>query len=370
MTSLVTTLGNRKPGERVRSDVTDLSESSLKRRAFLGIAAGGAAAVAVPGIASAAGAADRPAAHPVRHRRERGGRVRRGLDRPRQGPGRPPGPAGRGQLPDRQAAVRPAVRRAAPGGHRLRGERARRVDVPGVRPHVRRAVRRQVRRPQLRRLVGIERAGHRRQQPQDGRRVRHDGHGRRGHQAHRLLPGPGRQGPGRARRVLPDGRHRRAHPRRRHRGDRPGLRPDLRQPGVGADRHGERHGAHRHRPTRTSTATCCGPARAAAAGTSAWSPRSRSAPCPPPSRCSSRCPGRGRRPRGWSPPGSPGRRTRRTRCGRTCTWRRHQAARRRRSRSAAATWAATPTRRTCSTSCTPRPARARRATSSASRSPS
>jgi len=34
--------------------VTNLSDSSLKRRAFLGIAAGGAAAVAVPGIASAA----------------------------------------------------------------------------------------------------------------------------------------------------------------------------------------------------------------------------------------------------------------------------------------------------------------------------
>jgi hypothetical protein len=37
--------------------VTDITEGSLKRRAFLGIAAGGVAAVAVPGIASAAGAA-------------------------------------------------------------------------------------------------------------------------------------------------------------------------------------------------------------------------------------------------------------------------------------------------------------------------
>ncbi len=43
--------------------MTNLSESSLKRRAFLGIAAGGAAAVAVPGIATAASAA---AARPLR----------------------------------------------------------------------------------------------------------------------------------------------------------------------------------------------------------------------------------------------------------------------------------------------------------------
>ena len=58
------------------------------------------------------------------------------------------------------------------------------------------------------------------------------------------------------------------------------------------------------------------------------------------SRCCSPCPGPGRRRPGWSPPGSPGRRTRRTRCGPTCTWRRRPAARPRPSRSAAATWAA------------------------------
>jgi len=45
--------------------VTNLSDSSLKRRAFLGIAAGGAAAVAVPGIASAASAATSASARPL-----------------------------------------------------------------------------------------------------------------------------------------------------------------------------------------------------------------------------------------------------------------------------------------------------------------
>jgi FAD/FMN-containing dehydrogenase len=54
---LMTTMGNREPDERVRTCVTDLSMSSIKRRSFLGIAAGSAAAVAVPGIASAATAA-------------------------------------------------------------------------------------------------------------------------------------------------------------------------------------------------------------------------------------------------------------------------------------------------------------------------
>jgi FAD/FMN-containing dehydrogenase len=57
---LMTTLGNQTGAEGVHSGVTNSTETSLGRRAFLGIAAGGAAAVAVPGIASAA--AGRPLA--------------------------------------------------------------------------------------------------------------------------------------------------------------------------------------------------------------------------------------------------------------------------------------------------------------------
>jgi FAD/FMN-containing dehydrogenase len=51
---VLTTLGNRAGTLGVLRFVTNPTESSLKRRAFLGIAAGGAAAVAVPGIARAA----------------------------------------------------------------------------------------------------------------------------------------------------------------------------------------------------------------------------------------------------------------------------------------------------------------------------
>ena len=51
---MLTTLGNRAGTLGVLKFVTNPTESSLKRRAFLGIAAGGAAAVAVPGIARAA----------------------------------------------------------------------------------------------------------------------------------------------------------------------------------------------------------------------------------------------------------------------------------------------------------------------------
>ena len=50
-------MGNHAPAWGVLRDVTNSPESSLKRRAFLGIAAGGAAAVAVPGIAHAAAGA-------------------------------------------------------------------------------------------------------------------------------------------------------------------------------------------------------------------------------------------------------------------------------------------------------------------------
>src|SRR6185437_8937487 len=46
--------GNHMASSGVVTDVTNPAESSLKRRAFLGIAAGGAAAVAVPGVARAA----------------------------------------------------------------------------------------------------------------------------------------------------------------------------------------------------------------------------------------------------------------------------------------------------------------------------
>ena len=49
-------MGNRPGTDRVLTGVTNTTQKSLQRRAFLGIAAGGAAAVAVPAIASAAGA--------------------------------------------------------------------------------------------------------------------------------------------------------------------------------------------------------------------------------------------------------------------------------------------------------------------------
>ena len=49
----MTTLGNQTGAEGVHSSVTNCTRTSLGRRAFLGIAAGGAAAVAVPGSASA-----------------------------------------------------------------------------------------------------------------------------------------------------------------------------------------------------------------------------------------------------------------------------------------------------------------------------
>jgi FAD/FMN-containing dehydrogenase len=49
----MTTLGNQTGAEDVHSSVTNSTRASLGRRAFLGIAAGGAAAVAVPGSASA-----------------------------------------------------------------------------------------------------------------------------------------------------------------------------------------------------------------------------------------------------------------------------------------------------------------------------
>ena len=47
-------MGNRRGAVRVLRGVTNSTEGSLKRRAFLGIAAGGAAAVAFPGVARAA----------------------------------------------------------------------------------------------------------------------------------------------------------------------------------------------------------------------------------------------------------------------------------------------------------------------------
>jgi FAD/FMN-containing dehydrogenase len=51
-------LGNQAAGWGVLTSVSNPEESSLKRRVFLGIAAGGAAAVAVPGVARAAVASD------------------------------------------------------------------------------------------------------------------------------------------------------------------------------------------------------------------------------------------------------------------------------------------------------------------------
>src|SRR6202012_3671731 len=50
----MTTLRNHVTCGRVLKSVSNAADSPLKRRAFLGLAAGGAAAIAVPGIANAA----------------------------------------------------------------------------------------------------------------------------------------------------------------------------------------------------------------------------------------------------------------------------------------------------------------------------
>ena len=148
------------------------------------------------------------------------------LDDPRPRPVRAAGPPGRGRLYRVQATVRPAVRLAAPGRHRLLPQPARRGDLPRLRPHVRRPGRRPVRRAQLRGLVLDQRPDHRRDPDVRGERQREHRHRRRGDQADRLLQRAGRARPRGARRIMPDGRHRRPHPGRRHRGGIPRLRAD------------------------------------------------------------------------------------------------------------------------------------------------
>ena len=164
------------------------------------------------------------------------------LDRPRPRPVRAAGPPGRGGLYRVQAAVRPAVRLAAPGRHRLLPQPARRGDLPRLRAQVRRPGRRPVRRAQLRGLVLDQRPDRRRDPDVRGERQREHRHRRRGDQADRLLQRAGGARPRGAGRVLPDGRHRRPHPRRRCRGGIPCLRADQRQREVPADRHGRRPG--------------------------------------------------------------------------------------------------------------------------------
>ncbi len=159
-----------------------------------------------------------------------------------------PGPPRPAFLRDGQGTLRPPVRRAAPGRHRLLRHSAGREHLPGLRAEVRAAGGGTVRRAQLRRVV------------------QHQWRPHRGRHRDELLPGdrrdrsrsaPGlrlidmyqrlaRARPGRAGRVVRHGRRGRADPGRRSRRAVPRLRPGQRQPPGGPDRDRGRPGPHLH----------------------------------------------------------------------------------------------------------------------------